>query len=453
MEILRAKQALTANGWANDVAIEIVDGRIASVEPGCHSGGREVDLLLPAPTNLHSHAFQRAMSGLTETRGPDPRDTFWTWRRLMYRFLDQLSPEDVEAIASLVFMEMLEAGYAAVAEFHYLHHDVGGKAYNDPAEMAGRIVTASQTTGIGLTLLPVLYSHGGCDRRSLEGGQQRFGNNLEEFEKLHEASATHLRKANADAVLGVAPHSLRAVDPETLKKVVLLREGPVHIHAAEQLAEVDEVKTHLGGRPVEWLLNNFDVDRSWCLIHCTQMSDAETTALAKTWAVAGLCPITEANLGDGIFNCTEFLAAEGRFGVGSDSNVHIALFEELCMLDYSQRLRDHTRAATAEQGRSAGRVLYEGASRGAAQAAGRNSGQIAPGMWADLIALDRENEWIYNRRGDLALDALIFGGRGRECIRDVWSAGRHVVQDGRHKDRENIVRRFRAVMDGLRQGI
>ncbi|OKL43367.1 formimidoylglutamate deiminase [Pseudovibrio exalbescens] len=453
MEILHAKQALTANGWANDVTVEIAEGRIASVEPGSHSRGREVDLLLPAPTNLHSHAFQRAMSGLTETRGPDPRDTFWTWRRLMYRFLDQLSPEDVEAIASLVFMEMLEAGYAAVAEFHYLHHDVGGKVYNDPAEMAGRIVTATQATGIGLTLLPVLYSHGGCDRRSLEGGQKRFGNNLEGFERLHEASATHLRKANADAVLGVAPHSLRAVDPETLKKVGRLGDGPVHIHAAEQMAEVDEVKMHLGGRPVEWLLNNLDIDRSWCLIHCTQMSDAETTALAKTGAVAGLCPITEANLGDGIFNCTQFLAAGGRFGVGSDSNVHIALFEELCMLDYSQRLRDNTRAATAEQGRSAGRVLFEGAARGAAQAAGRNSGQIAPGAWADLIALDRENEWIYNRRGDLALDALIFGGRGRECIRDVWSAGRHVVQDGCHKDRENIVRRFRAVMDGLRQGI
>ncbi|MDD7911552.1 formimidoylglutamate deiminase [Pseudovibrio exalbescens] len=453
MEILHAKQALTPNGWEADVSVEILDGRIGAVTANTAPTGKKVDLLLPAPTNLHSHAFQRAMSGLTETRGPDPRDTFWTWRHLMYRFLEQLSSEDVETIASMVFMEMLEAGYAAVAEFHYLHHGVGGQTYDDPAEMAGRIVSAAKRAGIGLTLLPVLYTHGGCDRRELQGGQLRFGNSLEAFVKLHDASASHLNTGPVDFVLGVAPHSLRAVAPEALRQALRLGDGPIHMHVAEQLAEVDEVKAHLGARPVEWLLENHDLNENWCLIHCTQITENETTALAKSRAIAGLCPITEANLGDGIFNGTDFLAAGGRFGVGSDSNVHIALFEELCTLDYTQRLRDRSRAATAEPGRSAGRVLFEGAAKGGAVAAGRTSGRIASGAWADLVALDTANEWLYNRRGDTALDSLIFGGRGRDCIRDVWSAGRHVVVEGRHHKRDIIVKRFRAVMEGLGQEI
>ncbi|OXT01709.1 formimidoylglutamate deiminase [Notoacmeibacter marinus] len=453
MQTLHARQALMPDGWASDVAIEIKEGRIVSVEPGAAPRGMAVDLLLPAPVNLHSHAFQRAMAGLTETRGPDPRDTFWTWRHLMYRFLDRLTPDHVEAIAALVFMEMLEAGYASVAEFHYLHHDVGGAAYADPAEMAARIVSAAQATGIGLTLLPVLYTFGGCDRRPLQGGQQRFGNDVEEFVALHEASAAHLCRGPADFAIGVAPHSLRAVDPTSLTDILSLGDGPLHMHLAEQVAEVEEIEAHLGRRPVEWLLDQHDVDERWCLIHCTQMTQAETAALAKTGAVAGLCPITESNLGDGIFNGTAFAEASGRFGIGSDSNVHIALFEELCTLDYSQRLRDRSRAAMAVPGRSAGRVLFESASKGGSQAAGRDCGRIAPGEWADLIGLKTSNEWVCDRTGDAALDSLIFGGRGRDCIRHVWSAGRHVVKDGHHHSKDTIVRRFRTVMAELGQDI
>jgi len=451
MPLIHARQALLPTGWAQDVCIDIApDGRIREVTPGASLPADAHDLLLPAPTNLHSHAFQRAMAGLTETRGPDPRDSFWTWRRLMYRFLERLTPDDVEAIAALVFMEMQEAGYAACVEFHYLHHAVGGVPYEDLAEMAGRITAAAGQTGIGLTLLPVLYSHGGCDGRPLNGGQTRFGCDLDRYARLHEASAVHLRAGPADHALGLAPHSLRAVGVDALAEVVGLHpSGVIHMHLAEQLAEVDEVQHSYGARPVEWLLAHHDVTPRWCLIHCTQMTDHETRALAATGAVAGLCPITESNLGDGIFNATGFLAANGRFGIGSDSNVQIALFEELRVLEYSQRLRDHSRAALATAQQSTGRVLFDGALRGGAQAAGRQAGALAPGQWADIVALTTDTPHLCGRTGDAALDALIFTGRGRDAITDVWCAGRHTVTGGRHMAHDAIVARFRRVIRRL----
>jgi len=451
MPLIHARDALLPTGWAQDVRIDVApDGMIRAVTAGAPVPADAHDLLLPAPANLHSHAFQRAMAGLTETRGPDPRDSFWTWRRQMYRFLDRLTPDDVEAIAALVFMEMLEAGYASVAEFHYLHHGVGGQPYDDLAEMAGRITAAAGQTGLGLTLLPVLYSRGGCDGRPLEGGQRRFGNELERYARLHDASAVHLRAGPADHALGIAPHSLRAVAPDALEALVGLHPtGVIHMHLAEQGAEVDEVLHAHGARPATWLLNRLDLDPRWCLIHCTQMTEDETRALAATGAVVGLCPITESNLGDGIFNATVFTGAGGRFGIGSDSNVQIALFEELAVLEYSQRLRDRSRAALATPHRSTGRVLFDAALRGGAQAAGRKAGALAPGHWADIVALTTDTPHLCGRRGDSALDALIFTGRGRDAITDVWSAGRHVVSGGRHRARERIVRRFRTVMARL----
>ncbi|MEQ8255643.1 MAG: formimidoylglutamate deiminase, partial [Roseovarius confluentis] len=400
------------------------------------------------------HAFQRAMAGLTETRGPDPRDSFWTWRKLMYRFLDRLTPDHVQAIAELVFMEMLEAGYGAVAEFHYLHHDIGGAPYTDLAEMAGRITQAAQDTGIGLTLLPVHYMQGGCDGRALEGGQRRFGSDLDLFARLHADSAALVANGPDDFAIGVAPHSLRAVPPEALAQAQsICPDGPIHMHLAEQVAEVEEVEAHHGARPVEWLLDTAPIDDKWCLIHCTQMTDAETRALAQTGTVAGLCPITESSLGDGIFNGTAYRDAGGRFGIGSDSNIHIALWEELATLDYSQRLRDRSRAAMATADHSTGRVLFDAATRAGAQAAGRASGQVAEGQLADLIAVSTDNEFLCNRTGDVVLDSLIFSGRGRACVTDVWSAGRHMVKDGRHADRDRITRAFLDVVTTLGQDI
>ncbi len=448
MEILWAEQALLADGWARDVRIAIdAGGRIASVTPDSPPEGARHAVLLPAPANLHSHAFQRAMAGLTERRGPDPRDTFWTWRQLMFRFLDRLTPEDVEAIAGFVQMEMLEAGYACNVEFHYLHNRPGGLPHDDLAEMSARIAAAAQTTGIGLTLLPVLYQYGGCDQRALGPGQSRFGNDLDRFARLHEGARAALAALPRDTVLGVAPHSLRAVSPEALREVVKLGDGPIHMHLAEQVAEVDEVSAAWGARPVRWLLANAAVDARWCLIHCTQMEPDETLALAATGAVAGLCPITESSLGDGIFDGVRWLGAGGRFGIGSDSNIRIALSEELRTLDYSQRLRDRSRAALARPDASTGRVLFEGAARGAAQAAGREAGAIAPGLWADLMALDGAAVDLIDKTGDTILDAWIFAGDDRMVL-DVWAAGRHVVRNGRHVARDAIRARY---VDTLRR--
>lgn len=449
-----AEAALTAAGWAEQVAIGIdAAGRITEVTPAALPRGERYGMILPAPANLHSHAFQRAMAGLTERRGPDPRDTFWTWRRLMFRFLERLTPEDVEAVTAFVQMEMLEAGFACNTEFHYLHHRPDGAPYGRLAEMSERIAAAAAETGIGLTLLPVLYEQGGCDGRALAPGQVRFGNDPDRFARLHEGAGAALAALPADARLGVAPHSLRAVTPRGLAAAVALGGGgPVHMHLAEQVAEVEEVLAAYGARPTEWLLANAAPGPDWCLIHCTQMEPAETLALAATGAVAGLCPITESSLGDGIFDGVRFLGAGGRIGIGSDSNIRISLAEELRTLDYSQRLRDRSRAALATSDMSTGRRLFGAAAQGGAQAAGRGAGVIAPGEWADLLALDMAHPDLEGRRGDTAIDSFVFAGDSG-MVSDVWSAGRHLVASGRHRARERIVARYREVQARLREAL
>ena len=452
MDRIWAERALLPDGWADHVGVTLSEGRLASVTPGAPAEGHRVDVLLPAPANAHSHAFQRAMAGLTEFRGPDPTDSFWTWRHLMFRFLDRLDPDQVEAIAAFVQMEMLEAGYAASVEFHYLHHRPGGAPHDRLAEMSERIVAAASSTGIGLTLLPVLYQHGGCDGRGLAPGQIRFGNDLDRFARLVEEAGTALT-ALPDARLGVAPHSLRAVGRDDLVRVAgLVPHGPVHMHLAEQRAEVVEVEAAWGARPVDWALANLPLDPRWCLIHCTRMEPRETLALAATGAVAGLCPITESNLGDGIFDGVRWLDAGGRIAFGSDSNIRISLTEELRVLDHSQRLRDGTRAALASPQRSTARRLFDAACTGGAQAAGRDSGRIAVGARADLLALDLDDPDLDGRRGDTLLDAWVFAGRDRGAA-EVWAGGRHVVTGGRHRDRPRITAAYRRALTTLRDAL
>lgn len=449
MSLIHAKTALLPDGWAQNVRIRLEGGRIAEVARGAEPLGQGVECLLPAPVNLHSHTFQRAMAGLTEKRTAG-QDSFWTWRTLMYRFLEQLTPGDVEAIAAMVMVEMAEAGYAAVAEFHYLHHAPGGGVYADLAEMSTRIAAAAAETGLGLTHLPVLYERGGCDGRALTAGQRRFGNDPDRFAALWEAARQGLRSLPADTVLGVAPHSLRAVSPAGLDMAAGIDRGaPVHIHVAEQMAEVAEVMDATGQRPVEWLLRHQQVDARWCLIHATQMTPEETLDLARSGAVAGLCPITEANLGDGIFDGQRFVQAGGRFGVGSDSNVRVSLSEELRLLEYSQRLGLKGRACLATTARSAGRVLFEGAATGGAQAAGRASGAIAEGLWADLVALDLSGPDLMGVQGDTILDTWIFACDDR-LVTDVWSAGRKLVTAGRHYARDQVMQRYGATAMRLR---
>ena len=451
MTVIKAATALLSEGWAEDICITLgADGTIASLDPAVPDV--TVDILLPAPSNVHSHAFQRAMAGLTETRGPTGRDSFWTWRQLMFRFLDRLTPADVQAIAAQVQVEMLEAGYAACGEFHYLHHQPGGVPYNDLAELSGAICAAASDTGIGLTLMPVLYQQGGVDGRPLGPGQIRFGNGPDRFMALREGAGRALAALPGDAVLGTAPHSLRAVTPEALKALAGATEGPFHMHLAEQVAEVDEVSEGYGARPVEWLLDTCPPDPRWCLIHCTQMLANETEGLARTGAVAGLCPITEASLGDGIFDGVRWLESGGALAVGSDSNIRIALSEELRQLEYSQRLRDKGRAVLAAPGGSTGRRLYEAAAMGGAQAVGRKAGQIAPGYLADLVALDGGAADLIGRRGDALLDTWIFA-RDDRLVRDVWAAGRHMVQGGTHVAHDRVLAGYRACMTRLAEAI
>ncbi len=456
MQMIWAETALLPTGWANEVCIEVDgQGQISNVqsEAPAPAQAMRVPMLLPAPVNVHSHAFQRAMAGLTERRGPDPSDSFWTWRQLMFRFLDRLSPGHIEAITAFVQMEILEAGYGASVEFHYLHHQPGGIAYDDIAETSARVVAASDQTGMGLCLLPVHYQFGGCDQRGLSAGQFRFGNRFEQFQTLHDAAQDHIKHASVDSAIGVAPHSLRAVGVNDLKRYsAVFPTGPIHMHLAEQRAEVAEVEEHWGARPVTWALDNMELDARWCLIHCTQMTPEETVALARSGVVAGLCPITESSLGDGIFAAVRWVDNGGAFAIGSDSNIRISLSEELRTLDYSQRLRDGTRAALASPDKSTGRRMFDSMLQGGAQASGRKTGRIEAGCWADMLALDTGSEHMCGREGDTALDAWIFAGDDR-LVTDVWSAGRHMVQSGQHVQRGPIVAAYKRTIDALRDAL
>ena len=450
MSTIHAKRARLPDGWATGLRLTIEDGTIAALatDAAPAAGDVRVDALLPAPGNLHSHAFQRAMAGMTESRAKG-RDSFWTWRDLMYRFLDRLNPEQMQAIAALAFMEMQEAGFAAVGEFHYVHHQPGGAAYDDVAELSKCIFAAADLTGIGLTHLPVLYTYGGAGRAPLAGGQARFGNDVAQFLDLVAAAKDGIKALPTDARVGIAPHSLRATAPEDLQEALAAEVGgPIHVHVAEQPKEVADVEAWLGARPVAWLLENVAVDATWCLIHATHMTRAETAAMARSGAVAGLCPITEANLGDGPFNGPDYVSAGGAFGVGSDSNVRISMVEELRTLEYSQRLRDLARNVLCVGEGSVGAALYLTAARGGAQALGRDSGAIVEGRLADLVAVDGTAPALCALDGDRLLDGLVFAA-GDAVVSDVWSAGRHRVRDGRHVARDRIVADYRAAMSSL----
>lgn len=447
------KQVLTSSGWQKNVTIDVDNsGIITAISEGNTGADETVDILLPAQSNLHSHSFQRAMAGLAEQRGPSGNDDFWTWRNVMYRFLEILTPDDIQNIAAQVQMEMLEAGYASIGEFHYVHHQHGGTRYDQEEELSIRHFEAAKATGIGYTHLPVFYMRGGLDNRALQGGQLRFGCTIDQFQGLHGKMERHFASLPADFVLGVAPHSLRAVSQEGMNAAIgLAPASPIHIHAAEQVAEIKSVTEALGAPPIRWLLDNMPVDHRWCPIHATHMDNNEIADLARSGAVAGLCPITEANLGDGIFEAKRFVEYGGAFGIGSDSNVKIALAEEFRMLEVSQRLRDLGRVVLSDDKTpSNGRFLYERAAQGGAQALGRNSGRIEVGALADLVALDGTHPSVVALSEDTVLDTWIFACDD-DIVSDVWSAGRHVVRNGVHKNRSSIVSNFTKTITRLRQ--
>jgi formimidoylglutamate deiminase len=451
-----AERALLPEGWVASVLIEIGSrGDIAAVKPAATPGTayRALGPVIPGMPNLHSHAFQRAMAGLAEQTGGAAAagESFWTWRKLMYEFVEHLAPAELEAIAAQLYVEMLKSGYTAVAEFHYLHHDRAGEAYADLATMSEQIIAAAKSTGIGLTLLPVLYGAGGFGGRPVAGAQRRFFNTPERFQRLIEDLE---RRHGGDPQLriGIAPHSLRAVTPEMLNEAVgglrsLDRTAPIHIHIAEQTKEVDDCLAWSGQRPVEWLLSHQELDERWCLVHATHATRSEIDALAAARAVVGLCPTTEANLGDGIFPAEDFLRAEGAFGIGSDSHISVSPIEELRWLEYGQRLVTGRRNVLSRSSAHVGADLYRGALLGGAKATGRDIGRIAPGARADLV-LNSEAPTLLNRRDDDLLDALIFAGN-MNPVREVFVGGRQLVEDGHHIAEHLILARFQRAMKTL----
>jgi len=441
---VHAAHALLPQGWASDVRIDIQAGRITAVaaEQPWDGQVQRLGCVVAGLGNLHSHAFQRAMAGLTEVGGRSG-DSFWSWRELMYRFLDRLDPDTFQAIAAQAYMEMLESGFTRVGEFHYLHHAEDGSRYANPAEMAVRVAAAADETGLGLTLLPVFYAHSDFGGAAPVPAQRRFLHDVEGFAGLLDGCRQALR-ASPDAVLGVAPHSLRATTPQELQALVEMAPGPIHIHIAEQTREVDACVAWSGQRPVQWLYANADVDARWCLVHATHVDPREVQLMADSGAVVGLCPITEANLGDGVFPMRDFVQAGGRFGVGSDSNVLIDAAEELRLLEYGQRLQLRGRNVLSPGPESSGRWLYEQATNGAAQALGVQAG-LGVGAPADLLELDEQHPAMQHRTGDALLDSWLFAARNG-ALRGVWRNGRQLVRDGRHVNREAIAARYQAAL-------
>ena len=434
--------ALLPEGWADDVVIAVEDGVIVDMSVGAPCPpftDRLAGVAIPGIPNLHSHAHQRAMAGRTERSG-DGEDSFWTWREAMYRGVRAITPEDLQVIATQAFVEMLQGGYTHVAEFHYLHHQPDGTPYDDPAEMARRIIAAAEAAGIGLTLLPVLYAAGGFGGEATSAGQARFASDLDGFLRVRDA----LPAAGPGQVWGVAPHSLRAVPAAALSGLLAAAgSGPVHIHVAEQRREVEECLAATGQRPVAWLLDHAAVDARWCLVHATHVDAAEVAGMARSAAVAGLCPTTEADLGDGVFPAGAYQAAGGAFGVGSDSQVSASMLEELRLLEWGQRLVGGQRTVLAGgPGRSTGRTLIETAARAGAQASGIEAGAIEVGMRADVVVLGGDAQ------GDAALDQAVFAARGNP-VRHVVSMGECVVRDGQHRLATVAAERFARVMARL----
>jgi formiminoglutamate deiminase len=449
MPVIHAATALTPEGWRADARLTVEGAAIAAIACGvaARPGDERCAILVPALCNLHSHAFQRGMAGLAERRGAQA-DSFWTWRETMYRFALAMTPDDVEAVAAQLYVEMLEAGFAAVGEFHYLHYAPNGAPYAAPAEMSARIVGAAKATGIGLTLLPVFYAHSTFGGAPPRPEQRRFVTDLDSFARLLDDCRALMAGVGP---VGVAPHSLRATTPAEIAAVVALAaDGPIHIHAAEQVKEVEDCFAWSGARPVEWLLDHANVDRRWCLVHATHMTDDEARRLARSGAVAGLCPTTEASLGDGIFNAPLYFAARGAVGVGSDSNVEVGVAGELKQFEYAQRLRDRARNVSAISAGSTGRALYERALAGGAQALSRSGGALKPGATADFVSLRADHPTLAGRSGDAILDAWIFAV-GNPLVDCVWSGGRKLVADGRHAARDSIVARYAATMRRLVQ--
>lgn len=444
MTTIFANVALLDSGWSDRVRLHISDGAIAAVESGCTSNSTDyvVGTIIPGIPNAHSHVFQRALNGHCEYRSPEGKDNFWTWRVQMYRLAGLIDPTELAAIARQAYCEMVTSGYTSVAEFHYLHRD-GAKGGNLGA-MYEAISSAASDSGIRLTYVPVLYEQAGFDRAELTSEQRRFAMSLEEY-------ADHFRQANdlapSTTTVGVGAHSLRAVSPRSLEELANLaniESCPIHIHIAEQLAEVENCLVHYGARPIEWLVKNLPLNNLWCLVHATHISDSELETLADTDVVVCLCPSTEANLGDGIFPLRPWLERGGRIAVGSDSQITINPFEELRWLEYGQRLSSLSRNVASVDYKHVGRNLFSKSLQGGSTACGNRTGQLRPGEHADFLVLDDESATLAGHSADSILDALVFSGTHLP-ISHVMIDGEWRVKDYKHVIGNQVKRDFHQV--------
>ena len=462
-----AKNILLSDGWATDKTITVENGIITAITTGKANNAYELSgAVIPGMINCHSHAFQRAFAGFSE-QGSEGKDSFWTWRKIMYKFLAQLSHDDAEVIAQQLYIEMLKMGYTRVAEFHYLHHDIDGKAYsskhsenqaqsssrNTLATMADAIFKAARKSGIGLTMLPVLYQYAGFGQQAANEGQKRFINSTAQFNQLV-SECFALTKEYPNTNIGIAPHSLRAVDKISIEEAVkhvrsLDNKAPIHIHIAEQQQEVVDCLQHYSKRPVQWLLDNIELDEHWCLIHATHIDEQEQQGIVASKAIAGICPTTEANLGDGIFPTAEFLALNGTFAIGSDSHISVNPIEELRWLEYAQRLTKQQRAILASsEMASVGQNLWQKAAAGGAQSTNSNTGELAIGKQADLLVFDEKQTTLFANKNNHLLDSVIFAGQ-KNMIKDVMVNGNWVVQNGEHKHEQSSADNFSKLLKKL----
>ncbi|MBF23102.1 formimidoylglutamate deiminase [Neopusillimonas maritima] len=457
MNALFAQVALLPNGWAHNVHMQWdAAGILTKVSANNHSAPENlpsVELLIPGMPNLHSHAFQRAMAGLTEYRS-SAEDSFWSWRTLMYAFARKLNPELLKAVASQLYLEMLKAGYTSTCEFHYIHHAPNGQPYATPEALSTCLIEAANEVGMGLTLLPVMYEYSGFGKTPPHEGQKRFINDPHWIMSLLDRLQTQFPQ-HAGLRYGVAPHSLRAVCEPTLQTLVNAltkwsAQAPIHIHIAEQTKEVEDCLTHLNQRPVEWLLNHFNVNERWCLVHATHMTPQETRNVAKSGAIVGICPSTEANLGDGIFNGVDYLNANGAWGIGSDSHITVDVAEELRLYEYSQRLSRRQRNVLASNSESSvGHYLYTQALAGGAQASARPIRGFAPGQRADALVLNASHPDLFGKQKNQILDSFVFSRHGDPLIQSVLVGGQWRIQNGAHQQEANIAQAYRTAMTSL----
>jgi len=462
-----AKNILLSDGWATDKTITIENGIITAITSGKDASAYVLlGAVIPGMVNCHSHAFQRAFAGFSE-QGSEGKDSFWTWRKIMYKFLAQLSHDDAQVIAQQLYIEMLKMGYTRVAEFHYLHHDLDGNTYSQKdsenqsqnqsqdklATMAHAIFKAAKNSGIGLTMLPVLYQYAGFGQQEPNEGQKRFINSTAQFNQLV-SECFALTKEYPNTNIGIAPHSLRAVDKKSITKAVehvrsLDNKAPIHIHIAEQQQEVTDCLQHYSKRPVQWLLDNIELDEYWCLIHATHINEQEQKGIVASKAIAGICPTTEANLGDGIFPTTEFLALKGTFAIGSDSHISVNPIEELRWLEYAQRLTKQQRAILASpEVASVGQNLWHKAAMGGAQSTNSNTGALSVGKQADLLVLDEKQTSLFANNNDHLLDSVIFASQ-KNTVQDVMVNGHWVIQNGEHKQAQSSADNFAKLLQKL----